>query len=141
ILPVEGQAGLAVHGGIIARAAALEVAWTPGCAIGGKHQVCPGDTAGSALDNAASLLQNAKPVATEIGGGEIGRIDFEIRRFLRAPALCDISLGFELIAALVPGAESVGDMKRESAVDAVAPACQRAGHVDQAQPDAILDSR
>src|SRR5437016_14274590 len=66
VLPIEGQAGLAVHAAIIPPGRGLEVAGTPGRPVRREHRVGTGDGSRTQLLNAPGLEQAAKPGAAKV---------------------------------------------------------------------------
>src|SRR5258708_39239603 len=80
VLPIEGQAGLAVHGAIIPPRRPLEVAGTPGRAPRPENRVRTGDGPPPEPLNAPRLGKRAKPIGAKVEGGEVRRRQGEGRK-------------------------------------------------------------
>src|SRR2546426_3252164 len=109
VLPIEGQAGLAVHAAIIPPWRGLEVAGTPGRPVRREHRVGTGDRSRTQLIDAPGFEQRAKPIAAKKERGEISGIEREVRCADARFALGAIRTANQLVLPIVPGTERVTD--------------------------------
>src|ERR1700682_4402612 len=118
-----------------------EVAGAPGCAGGGKHRIGLRDGAATMFLDEPGLLERAESVAAEVHRRQIRGAELQVGIVGAALAGRTGRPTVQLVVSVVPRGKGVANAKHQPPLLRVTTAGQRRGHVDQPQPDAVIDAR